>query len=382
MYCSNSSLGTWRNLGYKSLAKPLNLIGQKYGKLKVLERATNNKKRSYWLCQCECGNTKVISGSHLRRKKEPTRSCGCLLIKHDLVGKIFNFLKVVKRVKNPKRPTIVCWLCVCECGEERIVDSYSLISGQRKSCGCKTKELCSNAHSKNLNPGDRFYNLVIVKKASSFGEPSKWLCRCDCENEKVVRRCHLVSGNTKDCGCKARAETSNRFKKDMIGENYGRLKVLRDSGKKSSGRILWTCSCECGNITFATRQSLKSSSKRSCGCLFLEIVNSYKGKNHPQWNESLTEEERGKRRNLPGLSLWREFIFEKDDFTCKSCLSRGGKLNTHHLDGWHWCEEKRLDKENGITLCEKCHRAFHKIYGTKNNTRIQFHEYMRRETNV
>ena len=53
-------------------------IGQRFGKLTVLSRAgKTSAHKALWLCRCDCGNTKVIIGSNLRRKKHATISCGC-----------------------------------------------------------------------------------------------------------------------------------------------------------------------------------------------------------------------------------------------------------------------------------------------------------------
>lgn len=58
-------------MGYK-----IDLSGQKFGKLIVLRYSHNDKRRkSYWLCRCECGNEVVVSGSNL--KSSNTSSCGC-----------------------------------------------------------------------------------------------------------------------------------------------------------------------------------------------------------------------------------------------------------------------------------------------------------------
>lgn len=35
-----------------------------------------------------------------------------------------------------------------------------------------------------------------------------------------------------------------------------------------------------------------------------------------------------------------------------------------------------LFKGDGVTLCEDCHKTFHKKYGYKNNTSQQFKEFM------
>ena len=52
----------------------IDMIGQKVGKLTVIKRDENppNKKRIYWLCKCDCGNSDLISvsGIDLRNGKK------------------------------------------------------------------------------------------------------------------------------------------------------------------------------------------------------------------------------------------------------------------------------------------------------------------------
>ena len=57
------------------------------------------------------------------------------------------------------------------------------------------------------------------------------------------------------------------------------------------------------------------------------------------------------------------------------------KLNAHHLNGWAWAKDQRFDLENGITLCENCHKLFHSIYGRGKNTREQYEEFKIRYDN-
>lgn len=56
--------------------KIINLIGQRFGRLLVLEEVGRDKyKHTTWLCRCSCGNKKVIVVGSLRRGA--TKSCGC-----------------------------------------------------------------------------------------------------------------------------------------------------------------------------------------------------------------------------------------------------------------------------------------------------------------
>ena len=51
-------------------------IGNRYGRLLVLERAPNCKHRfAQWLCRCDCDNLTTVRGTNLRNGK--TISCGC-----------------------------------------------------------------------------------------------------------------------------------------------------------------------------------------------------------------------------------------------------------------------------------------------------------------
>lgn len=62
---------------------------------------------------------------------------------------------------------------------------------------------------------------------------------------------------------------------------------------------------------------------------------------------------------------WRKVVFVRDKYTCRRCFKKGGKLHSHHIVSFSDYPEFRFDSDNGITLCEKCHKEFHKLYGLK-----------------
>jgi len=54
------------------------LVGRRFGKLTVMEReGTDKNRRALWKCACSCGNETILSTSSL--KSGNTRSCGCLM---------------------------------------------------------------------------------------------------------------------------------------------------------------------------------------------------------------------------------------------------------------------------------------------------------------
>ena len=56
-------------------AKPT-IVGERYGRLTVLELDYMKSRRRYWKCQCECGSIVTVSEGNL--KHGITKSCGCI----------------------------------------------------------------------------------------------------------------------------------------------------------------------------------------------------------------------------------------------------------------------------------------------------------------
>ena len=58
--------------------RKINLIGERFGRLTVIEEAGKLYGRIAWKCLCDCGNTAIATSISLRSGKK--RSCGCLQI--------------------------------------------------------------------------------------------------------------------------------------------------------------------------------------------------------------------------------------------------------------------------------------------------------------
>lgn len=54
----------------------IDLTGEKFGKWEVLKRNGSLNGKPSWLCRCECGTIRVVSGSNLRMGS--SRNCGCV----------------------------------------------------------------------------------------------------------------------------------------------------------------------------------------------------------------------------------------------------------------------------------------------------------------
>lgn len=80
-------------------------------------------------------------------------------------------------------------------------------------------------------------------------------------------------------------------------------------------------------------------------------------------------------RDSDNYKDFRKKVFKRDNFVCQIC-GKKKNLVSHHINGYNWCKEGRLDTLNAITLCEECHNTFHDVYGKGNNTWEQFKEFL------
>ena len=280
----------------------------------------------------------------------------------DLTGQRFGRLIVIEYSGNSK------WICQCDCGTiTKPIYGQSLKGGKTKSCGCLLKEASSERNKKDLQ-NMTFGELTVVKECGRDAYSNIiWECKCECGNITYVVTRDLLNGHTTSCG------HCNDIK---IGDKFGRLTILDKHGiDKNSGKTVWSCKCDCGNTKFVIGSELKSGHTKSCGCLKKEMV----GTNHPNYNPNLTEEERELKKegrtSDSDFVNWSRQIKEQANFTCDICGQHGHNLNSHHLNSWNIYKEQRYDLENGVCLCEQCHKEFHKLYGKGGNTKEQYIEF-------
>ncbi|MEI3892442.1 MULTISPECIES: hypothetical protein [unclassified Bacillus (in: firmicutes)] len=71
----------------------------------------------------------------------------------------------------------------------------------------------------------------------------------------------------KEKGKKYTKVALNEKEKKFVGKRYTRLEVVGFHSVYKDGKTLFKCKCDCGNITFASRNQLIRKIKQSCGCL-------------------------------------------------------------------------------------------------------------------
>lgn len=111
------------------------LTNQIFGRLTVLEQVEGG-----WKCLCNCGNITVVRGYSLKNGNTKSCGClqkdrTSETTFKSLIGQKFGKLTVLERVEN-NRFGHVCYKCKCECGGETIVSGNNLSRGITSSCGC------------------------------------------------------------------------------------------------------------------------------------------------------------------------------------------------------------------------------------------------------
>ncbi len=158
------------------MGKLINMEGKKVNKLTVLNRGPNQKKEPRWFCMCNCGNTALVLGTHLR--KLIAIDCGC--------GKSERYAKSKRGAGNPQ------W---------KEDASYSALH-QWIHGNYKKPDRCECCNSKGYVEAAKKDGYEYKKDIKSF----EWLCR----------KCHM----TKD----GRLESFSKLNRGRTEPNCGYCK--------------------------------------------------------------------------------------------------------------------------------------------------------------
>jgi len=75
---------------------------------------------------------------------------------------------------------------------------------------------------------------------------------------------------------------------------------------------------------------------------------------HNNYKGGVTKENEKIRKSVE-YKIWRQAVFERDDYTCQTCGVRGGDIEADHVMPFAEYPDLRFEILNGRTLCKACH---------------------------
>jgi hypothetical protein len=116
----------------------------------------------FWHCLCDCGNEKEVRGRSLKDGSTKSCGCLSINKNkeraEDLTGQRFGKLVALEIVRAPTHKRGF-WLCQCDCGNIKVVAARGLKSGKTLSCGCYRKERLFESNS--LEKSESAFNDLI-----------------------------------------------------------------------------------------------------------------------------------------------------------------------------------------------------------------------------
>lgn len=266
------------------------------------------------------------------------------------------------------KPAKERWKFVCDCGEVKEILPHDFKRGRRcRDCAVKSQRESMRTPVKDVeNYFNNTADILVRVHLKDSRTVVDYLCAKGHENSKPFHS--YKSGHM--CAKCAQIDAGNRyrFRVQEVSEIFAEqgCELLETEYTNSNQKLRYRCSC--GNISYSYISAIRKGIK--CGCQYP------RGEDHPLWNEYLTEEQRALSRNYPEYRTWVSDVFERDDYTCQKCLSRGGKLNAHHILSYADHVELRTELSNGVTLCASCHRDFHNTFGYSGFSKQDLDEFL------
>ena len=111
--------------------------------------------------------------------------------------------------------------------------------------------------------------LVIEETDKRKNKSIVWKCQCKCGNIEEFSTKELRSDGIIQCHqCGTKRSPQTQLIKNIIGKKFNHLTVLEKTEKRSGGKVVYKCICDCEKQTevFVTKTDLETNHTTSCGC--------------------------------------------------------------------------------------------------------------------
>ena len=113
-------------------------------------------------------------------------------------------------------------------------------------------------------------DLLVIKETNKRKNKSVvWECKCKCGNIEEFSTKELRSDGIIQChNCGTNRLPQTKLIENIIGKKFNHLTVLEKTEKRSGGKIVYKCICDCEKQSevFVTKTDLENNHTISCGC--------------------------------------------------------------------------------------------------------------------
>lgn len=171
-----------------------------------------------------------------------------------------------------------------------------------------------------MKPGHTLKRLGIVG----------YFVECECCGKVVLKNMSSIVGKHNHVYCSK--ECSHKVMEDKAPWN-------------KQEKVAYGCEC-CGEIFFARINENKLYCSKKCADMVLRTSRPILGRHYREdrWNAEYRD--------------WHNECLRRDWYHCQLCESKE-RLEVHHIKSYKDYPQERLNLDNGITLCKKCHLEVH-----------------------
>jgi endogenous inhibitor of DNA gyrase (YacG/DUF329 family) len=268
--------------------------------------------------------------------------------------------------------TVTC----SQCGKDTLVWANNISKNKTGNyfCDLNCKKLffvgSKNPAFNSVHHNCDYCGREILVKQYNLKRYNLNFCNKQCKNE--YDKAQYIEVPCNYCGKKKTMNiwNANRSKNHFCDKQCkGKWQSENLSGIDSThyDKILVTCS-NCGKEKHVSKCVANRSKNLFCNkkCKGEWMSKNKIGENSSGWKGGLTEKLKLVRASIDMVN-WRKSIFKRDNYTCQFCGDYGSVLNAHHIVPLTIDENKIFDINNGITLCESCHKKAHMNDTIENN---------------
>ena len=140
---------------------------------------------------------------------------------------------------------------------------------------------------------------------------------------------------------------------DLVGKIFGKLTVISQNSNSRNGRIMYNCSCECGNTSIVTSNHLSAGKIKSCGCGIPKKENHYHWSGIGElsgnfWNKIKNGASPRRRRPIE-FNITKEYVWKLFNIQNGKCTLTGLELKfpTNWKDKAYTASLDRIDSGEG-----------------------------------